>query len=337
MSFFSIISIAFIAYLFYYSDALAEEKNKDNLNFRKETLLHKLSFLEEMDFNRENNSTAEQDTIVKSFSVDSKGTLTVDVSVGDVELKTWDKNEVKVIVQRKGSESILEDHKLSFESTRNSVTIKSENKTRIWNWGFGKKFSINFIMFVPQQFYPDIKTSGGDISITDLLSDSKVRTSGGDININNSTGNCDIKTSGGDIKISSNKGNIKASTSGGDIVVKQTKGNVDVSTSGGDIVFKEIDGSVNATTSGGDIEAEILGENKGVSLSTSGGDIDLKFTSAIKADIECRTSGGSVSLNNNSNFEGTVKSSSIVGKLNGGGPLIKARSSGGDIDLKFNK
>ena len=335
MSFFSIISIAFVVYLFFYSNALAKEKNGKALGFGKEFFLSKISFLENIDFNNESPAT-QRDSIVRSFTVNSKGTLNVDVSIGDVELKTWDKNEVNVVVQRKGTESALENYKVSFESTTNKVTIKSENQKNFWS--FGRNLSITFTIFVPKQFYPDIKTSGGDISIKDLFSDSKLRTSGGDIVILNSTGNCEVKTSGGDLKISSNKGNINAITSGGDITFKNIIGNVNAKTSGGDIDLKEIEGFVEASTSGGDIEVEILGENRGVSLSSSGGDIEISFTGEIKADLDCKTTGGEVSLNNNNaKFEGTIKSSSIVGKLNGGGPLIKAKTSGGDIEIKYKK
>ena len=333
MSFFSIISIAFVMYLFYYSEALATERNRDEHNFAKEFFLSRISIFENFDFAKENMLTKE-DTIVKSFSVDPKGTLKVDVSDGDVELATWDKNEVKVVVKRNGTEGDFENQRLSFENTKNSVTIKLENTKKLFN--FGKNASIIFYISVPKQFYPDIKTSGGDITINGIFSDSKLVTSGGDICIFKSTGNQDVKTSGGDIKISSNKGNINAVTSGGDVVFKEINGDVNITTSGGDIVMIEMKGSIIASTSGGDIKAEILEENKGVSLSTSGGDIDLKFFNAIKADLDCKTSSGDVSLDTKLIFEGTIKSSSIIGKLNGGGPQIKAKTSGGDITLKFN-
>ena len=336
MSLFSIICVVFVAYLLYYSNAFANEGTTHKHDFGKEFFFERITSFKEENFNKENNS-AIKDSIVKSFSVNPKGTLSVDVSGADIDLKTWDKNEVNVVVQRKGSERALENYKISFESTKDNVTIKSENKNKRNFLNFGNNLSIEFTIFIPKEFYPDVKTSGGDISITDVFSNSNLRTSGGDVNVFNSTGNIEIKTSGGDIKISSNKGNIKASTSGGDMVFKGVTGNVDATTSGGDIVFKEIKGSVYASTSGGDIEVEIIGENKGVSLSTSGGDIELKISGDVKASLECKTSGGDVSLSNNSNFEGTIKSSSIIGKLNGGGPTIKAKTSGGDIDLKFNK
>ena len=334
MSFFSIISVAFIAYLFYCSDALAKGKVGDNINYGTDFFLNKIPFFENINFSTEYKS-AERDSIIKTFSVDQKGTLYIDVSHGDIEINTWDKNEVRVIVQRKGSEDVLENYKISFESTKDKVSITSETKKKFWN--FGKNMSIVFNILIPKQFYPDIKTSGGDILIRDLFSNSKLRTSGGDVSLFNSTGNVDIKTSGGDIKIYSNNGNINAATSGGDIVFKQINGNVDASTTGGDIVLKEIKGSINTSTSGGDIEAEILGENKGVSLSTSGGDIEIKIAGSAKADLDCKTSGGDVSLSSSSNFEGTIKSTSVVGKLNGGGPQIKAKTSGGDIDISFRK
>jgi hypothetical protein len=301
LSVFSIISIAFAFYLIYYSNALANGNISSDRCFNCPDLFHSIGH---------NNFQNPADSLVKNFAVDAKGSLYVNVPGADLEIKTWDKNEVKVVVLRKGSEEQLNNYNISFKATQDKVEITANNKKTFWNWG---NFSIRFIIMMPKQFYPDLNTSGGDIFVDDIVSDAKIKTSGGDIKVNNSTSNINAHTSGGDINISNNNGDVNIGTSGGDVEIDNVSGKVDAETSGGNITLK------------------LNGENKGIYLHTSGGDIKLNIPQDSKAELDCSTSGGDVSLNGNSTFQGKMKEHSLNGTINGGGPMIKAKTSGGDI------
>jgi hypothetical protein len=66
-------------------------------------------------------------------------------------------------------------------------------------------------------------------------------------------------------------------------------------------------------------------------ISTSGGSISLAVPADFKADIEATTSGGRVACD--LPVAGKIKSSSIKGKVNGGGPEVVLRTSGGNIEV----
>ena len=145
--------------------------------------------------------------------------------------------------------------------------------------------------------------------------------------------NVDLKTSGGSIELSSLNGKVDAYTSGGSIKLGQIKGSVDVKTSGGSIRVGDVAGTINAHTSGGSITAIISEQPLGDSrLTTSGGSVSAQLLASIAVDLTASTSGGRV----RSEFDvnGTVKKTRIEGKINGGGPKLILKTSGGSVKIK---
>jgi DUF4097 and DUF4098 domain-containing protein YvlB len=111
------------------------------------------------------------------------------------------------------------------------------------------------------------------------------------------------------------------------------RGDVDVKTSGGSIRVDEVSGTINAHTSGGSITAIISQQPLGDSrLTTSGGSVSASLAPSIAVDLTASTSGGRVS----SEFEvdGSVKKTRITGKVNGGGPKLVLKTSGGSVRIK---
>ncbi|MBL4672890.1 MAG: hypothetical protein JKX81_11580 [Arenicella sp.] len=145
--------------------------------------------------------------------------------------------------------------------------------------------------------------------------------------------NVDLKTSGGSIELSSLNGKVDAYTSGGSIRLGKIRGDVDVKTSGGSIRVDEVAGTINAHTSGGSIIVKISQQPLGDSrLTTSGGSVSAYLARSVAVDLTASTSGGRVS----SEFavDGSVKKTRISGKINGGGPKLVLKTSGGSVKLK---
>ena len=71
-------------------------------------------------------------------------------------------------------------------------------------------------------------------------------------------------------------------------------------------------------------------------LRTSGGGITIALIPDIAVDVEAKTSGGHVSTDFvvESVIQGKVPKNRLEGSINGGGPLLKLRTSGGNIRLQ---
>jgi hypothetical protein len=296
---FILISAGFICTVIYYSNALPKsEYNR----------------FEDWFSNTFHSKGAASDTIEKVFPVTLNGTLFIQSDGSNIEIETWDKDEVYVYIEKHGDKKRMDNYKITFSATPQRVEIYGKNEQNLWNWG---DFSVLFKIKCPKKFLPDVSTSGGDIKIRDL------------------EGNVICHTSGGNIKINQVIGDLSANTSGGDIIINELTGQVDIKTSGGNLKLLSIDGEIRGETSGGNIELELKGENKGVSLRTSGGNIHAYIFENTKADLDCSTSGGSIDLNtpNNFSFSGKIEDEEIRGSVNGGGKEIRLKTSGGNIKI----
>ena len=145
--------------------------------------------------------------------------------------------------------------------------------------------------------------------------------------------NLDLDTGGGSISVENLRGNVDAKTSGGSIKLGKITGDVEVKTSGGSIRVEEVAGNINGHTSGGSIRATISKQpTQDCRLTTSGGSVTAYLAASIKVDLDASTSGGRV----RSEFEvdGSVGKRSIEGKINGGGPDLYLKTSGGSVNIK---
>jgi hypothetical protein len=113
-------------------------------------------------------------------------------------------------------------------------------------------------------------------------------------------------------------------------------GSANLSTSGGGIKIDAVEGAVRATTSGGSIRAAIIGPLKDECiLSTSGGGVKVAVEKSAAFQLDASSSGGGVNADGITLTlnKGTQGRSRLAGAVNGGGPLLKLRTSGGSIDV----
>jgi hypothetical protein len=76
------------------------------------------------------------------------------------------------------------------------------------------------------------------------------------------------------------------------------------------------------------------GNAQGGTLSSSGGRVTAIVDPSVGLDIDASSYGGSVSSDVPLTIRGTVSRTEIKGTLNGGGALLRLRSSGGGIRIK---
>ena len=265
--------------------------------------------------------------INKSFSVKPGASLIVKGVRGDVSVTTQDKHNVLIhaiykmdVYTEAEAKAVMKNIDASYIQRGNKIEISAKDISRSYMSG---RFEIQ----VPSRFNLDIQTSGGDVSIDNLIGDAELKTSGGDIAIKSVDGRVKAKTSGGDVSISRTKQQVIAKTSGGDIEIIEVSGPVEAKTSGGGIYIRRNSASIVANTSGGDIELVDVGA--AVEAHTSGGDIDVTRTNG---SIEVSTSGGDIDLRN---IGGAVKAATSGGDIDASGVKggIAVKTSGGDINL----
>jgi DUF4097 and DUF4098 domain-containing protein YvlB len=292
--------------------------------------------------------------IHKTFNVAPGGTLTLEADVGDVRVSSGGTGVTIDVKRRARSEEAMRDFVVTFDQQGNDVRVRAKSdRSSHWWFSWSNDIDATFVITVPSQYNLNLSTSGGDIKIGDLQGQVRARTSGGDLDLGKINGPVDGRTSGGDMSITSARGRLDLYTSGGDIKIgdidgpataKTSGGSIEVHrvggdlfahTSGGSISIDEASGAIDASTSGGSIRARFAQQPRGDSrLATSGGGITVSIAGNVAVDVDAHTSGGDVETDLPITILGKQSEGDLAGKINGGGPRLVLRSSGGSIKLR---
>ena len=162
-----------------------------------------------------------------------------------------------------------------------------------------------------------IRTADGDVSVAECLDSLSITSADGDVNVVNCAGPLQLKTADGDVKVS-----------------KCSKA-VAIQTADGDVTLEEVQAKVEVKVSDGDIRVSFAhGPMEDCSFASQDGDIAVVMPKMSDVAFDLKASEGEVHLNA-PGFEGTQTEHAAVGKLNNGGPAIKARSQDGDLSIKL--
>lgn len=284
-------------------------------------------------------------TVEKTFAVEPGGRLKVLTQGGDVRVKTGATNQVLVTAKQtirasseKEADELLELLSLEIAQKGNDVSAEAKFDAKTFGFRWGRTpVTVDFEVTVPDHFNADIHTSGGDIIIGSLTGEVRARTSGGDMKFDRIAGDLVASTSGGDVILKEGTARVKISTSGGDILIDRAGGPTEVSTSGGDIIIESAEQLISARTSGGEIHAVLTSPLKNdCLLSTSGGEVYVQVVKGAGFMLDAHTAGGDVDASGLTLTidKGGVGKSRLSGEVNGGGPRLKLRASGGDITVR---
>jgi hypothetical protein len=208
-----------------------------------------------------------------------------------------------------------------------------------------------------------LETGGGSISIGTVKGRIQAETGGGNVAVLSCEQGAVIEAGCGNVEIKRCMGRVKASTGGGSVSLGDIGGPAEIQTGGGSIRLTSAKGRVGANSGAGSIELDGVPSAR---VETGAGGITVKLinSGAERNDSMLETSTGditvyiapdvaisvraSVELGNghhiNSDFadihianEGDQwgpKTLTAEGKLNGGGPVLKVRTTTGDISFK---
>jgi len=274
------------------------------------------------------------------FDVGSGGNLRVEVYDADVEVVTGAASGATVEIYLRSNDmdwarGVFAEMGMSARLEGSSVVIETTKKpsNSWWSSGGNRWFNVIVHVQIPEEFDLDLSTGDGDVSVDSLRGQVRIHTSDGDISVARLEGPAIIlKTSDGDVEASSlTADRIEIDTSDGDIDIGSLSGPVTANTSDGDIQIKlAADGEGRFQTGDGDVRIE-MSQAAPLDISTGDGDIDIIAPGSLAADVELR--GEDVELVGGLALEGSVRDGRARGRINGGGPLIKAETGDGEIRL----
>jgi DUF4097 and DUF4098 domain-containing protein YvlB len=271
---------------------------------------------------------ARGDELRRTVPVQPGGQLEIDLDGGSVEVEGDDEAEVSVDCDSRS----WGGGALEFELTSDGRDARLVGRASHWLPFFGGAHA-RVRARVPERYSVIVRTGGGSIEISELEGRVEAETSGGSIEVSEIAGPVSLDTSGGPIRAAEIKGDLVLRTSGGSLRITEVDGRVEARTSGGSIDVHEVSGEVVARTSGGSISIRFLEAPVG-DAETSGGSIDVEVPGEAQFDLEASTSGGRVRIEQEIALRGDVDASDVRGSVNGGGPRLRLRTSGGNIRVR---
>ncbi len=163
------------------------------------------------------------------------------------------------------------------------------------------------------------------------------------LNLRSGSGDLDIDHVGRFLAASSGSGSVRARgihgpadlhSGSGDIELQQdSAGEVKAQTGSGSIRINGLNGALTARTGSGDVEAN--GRLNGPARLASGsGSVRLNLTPDAHFELEASTGSGSIKVNYpNAPQQGDDRRHHLTGAVNGGGPVLEARTGSGDIEI----
>jgi len=205
-----------------------------------------------------------------------------------------------------------------------------------------------------------LRTGGGSIRVNSAKGKISAESGGGSVVVVSGLQGAILETGGGSIQVERCNGHVKATTGGGSIDLGDIGGPAEIETGGGSIRLSSAQGIVHAETGGGSIELNGVpaaraetgagtivakfvssgGERNDSLLETSAGDITVYLAPdlniSIRASIELanghsiRSDFSEIRVTTEGGDYGP-KTVTAEGNLNGGGPVLKVRTTTGDI------
>lgn len=208
-----------------------------------------------------------------------------------------------------------------------------------------------------------VRTGGGAIKIGSVKGKVVAESGGGNLDLVSGSEGASLETGGGSIQVNKCTGQVKASTGGGSIDLGEISGGATMETGGGSLKISSASGPVKAETGGGTIE---LWGVPVAHVETSAGAVIAKFISggSDREDSVLETGVGDITVYLMPNVNVTVHASieaaaghrilsdfpeikvtseggqwdpkliTAEGNLNGGGPVLKVRTTMGNIFIR---
>ena len=219
-----------------------------------------------------------------TFKVGASPKVTLDTFDGSIEVHSWDRAEVEVIVEKQAQdETLLQQIVVEQSQDGDAVTLRVRGPAGGGRDGIqiGVVYSpgAKLRVAVPKAVALDIRSGDGAITVEDV------------------TGAVTMRSGDGSIVGLRVSGDVRATTDDGSIRLRETSGKVDVETQDGSVIVngtftalraKTGDGSVRiAAEKGSAVESDWL-------IDTEDGSVEVRLPEGLAANVDAATSDGSI-------------------------------------------
>ena len=259
------------------------------------------------------------DTVV---SVDPGSRLVIESFRGEVSVRTWDRNEMRVVGDH-SSRTIVEINR-----SRSAVRLRAD--------AWAGPAQVDYEITVPAAMDIDIRGTFVSADIDGVEGEVRVFSTQGDISVRGGRGFIQLETVNGRVELEGADGNVDVQSTNGRVTVTDVAGDIAASSVNGRITLQGIESSdVRAeTTSGGVYYDGTILDGGRYTLSTHSGDVVVAMPEGVNATFGVSTFSGNL----DTAFPITVTGTRARGRpfsftLGDGSARVEVQSFSGDIEL----
>lgn len=295
----------------------------------------------------------------KTVAIAKDGKVFLKNISGDIDVKTWDRGEVKIDALKISKHSSMDKAKeyaglVNIEITEeggmlNIVTKYPKNGPK------NMSVSINFNLMIPSQASADINSVSGDLTLANIGGAAKAETVSGNVVLEKIGGTLKGRTVSGDVSVMGAAKGAYCKSVSGNVKVDDVNGDAELQTVSGTIKAGSVKGSITAENTSGDVELTEVTDAKAIKAKTLSGDVGyagviysdgaysfkshsgdvvLTVPSDAAFDLEAQTFSGSIETDFEITLMGKISKKELKGSVNGGGATLEIKTFSGDVRVK---
>ncbi len=264
---------------------------------------------------------------------------------GDIDVKTWPQEQVKIdatkVTEASSAEKAKEDAaQVTIEVNKVGNVLRIETKYPERLGGLFHKslrVSVNYVLWIPDKASAEIKDVSGDIIVEGVGGALIAKSVSGDVDVRKAAMGADCDAVSGELKLADIVGDVNLKTVSGTIAATRIKGSIEAETVSGDIDLSEVSDAmvVKAKVLSGNLTFQGRINPQGrYSLNSHSGDVVMTIPADSAFEFEASSFSGNIQSDFPIEVSGKLSRKEIHGVVNKGGASIKLTTFSGDVELK---
>jgi hypothetical protein len=261
-------------------------------------------------------ATFAQTPIDETRPLDARGRIDIDNLKGRIEVRAWDRDEVKISgTLGKGVE------KLSIEGDRQHLIVQVRYP-KGGGWGSDDKSGpTELLLTVPRRADLEIESVSANVHVTGVAPSVM-----------------SIDTVSGDVAAAAAPAKASVETVSGDLTLTLNSADVDVQSVSGDMMLRgRLNGDIDAETVSGDVDIAVNGERiQRLKANAVSGDVSIHTALAPKGEIRLETVSGDLLVRLPKDVSARARGESFSGNLKASGATVeKGQGPGSSFSTRY--
>jgi len=287
-----------------------------------------------------------EEEFAKTVSLAKDGEVILYNVSGNVEVKTWDKGEVKIDATKISRASTLSKAKenaakveIIVEKEGNTLRIETEypdKKGRRWGED-SLNVSVRYTLMIPAKAAVKISVTSGNVDLEGIGGMAKVTTTSGRVELRKAYQDVDLDVVSGGIDVQDVTGDAYLHTISGSITAERIKGSIKATVVSGDIDLRDVSeaDTVEAKMTSGSISYEGKIRSGGrYTLTNHSGNVEMIVPGSSGFEFEAKVFSGRIYTDFEVRVSGEISKRKLSGVVNDGGAVVELTTFSGNIHLK---